>query len=87
MAVGSSPATRAKRINMASITKYIEESYQELIQKVTWPTWAELSQSAVLVLVASLIIAGLVKLMDFVFGVADTGFWKGLVGFIYDAIN
>ena len=75
---------------MASIKSYVEESYNELLHKVTWPTWKELQSSTVLVFIASLIIAGLVFLMDYVFGVrtieADAeGFqWKGLLGYIYD---
>ncbi|HVS91835.1 MAG TPA: preprotein translocase subunit SecE [Mucilaginibacter sp.] len=49
---------------MAAITEYIKESYIELTQKVTWPTWRELQNSAVLVLVASIIIALLIFGMD-----------------------
>ncbi|MBS1527385.1 MAG: preprotein translocase subunit SecE [Bacteroidetes bacterium] len=49
---------------MAAITEYIKESYIELTQKVTWPTWRELQSSAVLVLVASIIIALLIFGMD-----------------------
>ncbi len=36
---------------------YFQESYTELVHKVTWPTWSELQNSAVLVMVATLIIA------------------------------
>jgi preprotein translocase subunit SecE len=43
---------------------YFKESYTELIHKVTWPTWSELQNSGVLVLVATLIIALIVALMD-----------------------
>ena len=43
---------------------YLRESYTELIHKVTWPTWSELQNSGVLVLVATLIIALLVAVMD-----------------------
>ena len=43
---------------------YIEESYKELTQKVTWPTWQELQSSAIVVMVASLIIAMIIFLMD-----------------------
>ncbi len=47
---------------------YFRESYTELIHKVTWPTWSELQNSGVLVLVATLIIALIVAAMDFGFG-------------------
>jgi preprotein translocase subunit SecE len=43
---------------------YFKESYTELIHKVTWPSWSELQNSGVLVLVATLIFALIVSLMD-----------------------
>jgi len=46
---------------------YCKTCYDELAHKVTWPTRKELTQSAVLVLTASLIIAVVVWLMDVVF--------------------
>jgi preprotein translocase subunit SecE len=47
--------------------RYIQESFTELVHKVTWPTWSELQNSAILVMVASLIIALVVAAMDFSF--------------------
>ncbi|RZL14971.1 MAG: preprotein translocase subunit SecE [Pedobacter sp.] len=49
---------------MAKVIQFFKESYQEMTQKVTWPTWRNLQSSAVLVLVASLIIALLIYAMD-----------------------
>ena len=46
------------------IQTYLEESYDELKHKVSWPTWSELQGSAIVVSVASLIIAVVVYLMD-----------------------
>lgn len=43
---------------------YAKESYVELTQKVSWPTWSELQSSAIVVSIASLIIAFVVYLMD-----------------------
>ena len=45
----------------------LKESYTELVHKVSWPTRKELSKSAVLVLIASIILALVVWLMDFSF--------------------
>ncbi len=42
----------------------IKESYNELLNKVSWPSWPELQSSTILVLIASMIIALLVFLMD-----------------------
>jgi len=49
------------------IFKYCNESYDELVHKTTWPTRSELTNSAVVVLSASLLIALVVFAMDFVF--------------------
>ena len=46
------------------IVDYFKESYTELKEKVTWPTWKELRSSVVVVSIASLIIALVVFLMD-----------------------
>jgi preprotein translocase subunit SecE len=46
------------------VVLFIKESYEEMTQKVTWPTWGELQNSAVLVLVASFIIAVVIFAMD-----------------------
>jgi preprotein translocase subunit SecE len=45
----------------------LKESYNELVYKVSWPTRKELSKSAVLVLIASVILALIVWLMDYSF--------------------
>jgi len=44
--------------------KYITESIQELTNKVSWPTWAQLQSSTILVAVSSVIIALIISLMD-----------------------
>jgi preprotein translocase subunit SecE len=46
------------------IRTYLEESWNELIHKVSWPTWSELQNSAIIVMVASLIIAIIIFVMD-----------------------
>ena len=46
---------------------YCKACYSELAHKTTWPTRAELSHSAVVVLSASLIIALVVFVMDSAF--------------------
>jgi preprotein translocase subunit SecE len=61
-----SPPVQIRRQKM-KIKRYIQESFTELVHKVTWPTWAELQNSAVLVMVASVIIALIVAAMDFSF--------------------
>jgi len=50
-----------------SLKGYFQKSFTELVPKVTWPTWSELQNSAVLVMVATLIIALIVAAMDFSF--------------------
>ena len=50
---------------MNKITTYFKESYQELVENVTWPTWTQLQQSTVIVLVATIIVTALIFVMDF----------------------
>ncbi|HEY5589480.1 MAG TPA: preprotein translocase subunit SecE [Paludibacter sp.] len=61
------------------IISYIKESYSELVQKVSWPTRQELTNSAVVVLIASLIIALIVWLMDVSF--------EAIMKFIYGQLS
>lgn len=60
------------------LINYFKESYAELVHKTSWPTRQELTNSAVVVLVASLLIAAVVWVMDFSF--------EHLMTFIYNII-
>ena len=64
---------------MNKISSYIRDSYKELTQKVSWPSWEELQQSTMIVLAATLIITGLVALMDFAS--------NGVLKFIYSLFS
>jgi len=63
---------------MKKIVDYFKNSYNELVHKVSWPTQKEVSNSAVIVLVASVIIAIVVFAVDFVF--------EHALRFVYDNI-
>jgi preprotein translocase subunit SecE len=52
---------------MSKIGNYIAETRNELVNKVSWPTWPELQSSAIVVMVSSIIIALVVFGMDQVF--------------------
>ena len=49
---------------MNSLTAYFSESYDELMNRVSWPSLSDLQQSTTVVLVASVIIALLIWVMD-----------------------
>ena len=49
---------------MSKKESYIKSSYNELVNKVSWPTWSELQNSSIVVAIASLIIALVIYLMD-----------------------
>jgi preprotein translocase subunit SecE len=61
---------------MKKLVNYFKETYDELINKVSWPTWSELQSSAVVVSIASLIIAIVVYLMDITFSSVLKQFYK-----------
>lgn len=52
---------------MSKLGSYFSETKNELVNKVSWPTWNELQSSAIVVLISSVIIALIVFGMDFVF--------------------
>ncbi len=54
---------------------YIKDSYKELVEKVSWPSFSSLQSSTLVVMVASLIFALIVLAMDISF--------EGLMGVIY----
>jgi preprotein translocase subunit SecE len=57
------------------IKLYFQEAFDELVHKVTWPTWKELQSSALVVMVASLIISLVIFVMDLSF--------RNMMEFIY----
>jgi preprotein translocase subunit SecE len=52
---------------MNKIRAYFNEVSDELINKVTWPTWSELQECAIIVMIATFIISAIVFGMDFAF--------------------
>ncbi|TLX75704.1 preprotein translocase subunit SecE [Labilibacter sediminis] len=52
---------------MSKIVNYFKDVHNELVTKTSWPTWAELQNSALVVMVASTIIALIVFGMDISF--------------------
>lgn len=63
---------------MNKIVSYLKESYKELTEKVTWPSWEELQQSTMIVLVSTLVITAIISLMDFAAG--------GALKFVYNQL-
>ncbi|MEA4937643.1 MAG: preprotein translocase subunit SecE [Paludibacter sp.] len=60
------------------VVNYIKESYTELVHKVSWPSRSELVNSAIVVLIASIIIALIVWVMDLGF--------ESIMTFIYEKL-
>ncbi|MBO4692505.1 MAG: preprotein translocase subunit SecE [Bacteroidales bacterium] len=61
---------------MSKVGTYIKESYKELTKKVSWPTWSQLQSSAAVVMVATVIFAVLVFVMDLAFKNLMTGIYR-----------
>jgi len=49
---------------MNKINAFFSETYNELVHKVSWPTWEELQGSLIVVTVATLILALVVWVMN-----------------------
>ncbi|MCQ2215053.1 MAG: preprotein translocase subunit SecE [Bacteroidales bacterium] len=64
---------------MKKIVNYFKEVYNELVNKTSWPSWTDLSNSARVVMVASVIIALIVFVMDYCF----ENILKGVYSLLY----
>jgi preprotein translocase subunit SecE len=51
---------------MNKISVFVKESYQELVENVSWPKWEQLQQSTMIVIGSTLFITVIVALMDFI---------------------
>jgi len=76
---------------VAEFITYIKDAKEELLHKVSWPTWKELQSSAILVLITCIIISLFIWLMDYTFGITpikegESG-WRGLLGYFYEMFN
>ena len=65
---------------MEKITNYFQEAYDELMHKVTWPSWGELQDSAVVVLITALIISIIVLGIDITFKEGTQQLYKLIIG-------
>jgi preprotein translocase subunit SecE len=68
---------------MNKISAYFRDSYRELVEKVTWPSWTQLQQTTMIVLAATLVITVVVFGMDAI--LANEKF--GIMKVIYKILN
>jgi len=61
---------------MSKVTTYINDTVEEMRDRVSWPSYSELQSSSVLVLIGSLIFALVVGAMDFLFDSGLTWFYN-----------
>ncbi|WP_439881312.1 preprotein translocase subunit SecE [Pontibacter sp. MBLB2868] len=61
---------------MSKVRNYVSETVEEMRDKVSWPSYSELQNSSVLVLIGSLIFAIVVGAMDLVFDSGLTWFYN-----------
>ena len=52
---------------MRKFINYLKDSFVELTKKTTWPSWEKLQSSALLVMLATVILAVLLWVIDYVF--------------------
>jgi preprotein translocase subunit SecE len=51
---------------MSKFGNYVQEAYDELVHKVSWPSWDELQQTTIIVLVSLVIITAVIFGMNIV---------------------
>jgi preprotein translocase subunit SecE len=64
---------------MSRIVEIWKETTDELVNKVTWPTWEELRSSTTIVVIASILFALVILLIDKAFG--------GIMEILYDFLK
>jgi preprotein translocase subunit SecE len=64
---------------MSKLGNYVQEAYEELLHKVSWPSWEELQVTTVIVLTALTFVTAIVFGMDFI---SDT-----VLSFIYKLLG
>jgi preprotein translocase subunit SecE len=62
--VGSSNLSTRAKVQQMKIKTYLNETWTELIHKVSWPTWSDLQNSAVVVMIGTVIISLIIFAMD-----------------------
>ena len=67
------------KVKEEDMFNYVKESYNELVNKVTWPTFPQLQNSTIVVMVASVIFAVIVLAMDLTF--------ENMMAFIYKTLG
>jgi preprotein translocase subunit SecE len=73
---------------MSGLKETFKQSYIELTEKVSWPSYKEVQSSAILVIVATVIISLIIFIMDYVFGVnSSDSLWRGILGHVYRVLN
>ncbi len=60
------------------IKTYLKDVHNELVNKTSWPTWGELTNSAIVVMVASVIISAIIFAMDISF--------KNVLSWVYERL-
>ena len=70
---------------MEKVRVYLKDTFNELVYKVTWPSWEELQSSSMVVLISSLIVAFMIFFMDFIFGAQpENNFFHGILYYVYE---
>jgi preprotein translocase subunit SecE len=66
IAFGTLHPFNKNNIKMNKIKEYLRLSTDELVNKVSWPTWEDLQESTIIVMIASLFISLVVYIIDIV---------------------
>ena len=61
---------------MNKLISYLKDSYNEMLNHVTWSPYSELQSNAVLVIIASLILTGVISVMDYAFKESLNAFYS-----------
>ncbi|MFV0237692.1 MAG: preprotein translocase subunit SecE [Flavobacteriales bacterium] len=61
---------------MSKFVDYVKGSYDEFMNKVTWPSWDDLQSATLVVAVFALLVAGVTALADWVINTGVLNLFK-----------
>lgn len=61
---------------MSKFVDYVKGSYDEFMNKVTWPNWDELQSATLVVAVFALLVAGITALVDWIINTGVLNLFK-----------
>lgn len=73
---------------MEQVKLFFRETIEEMLYKVTWPSWQDLQSSTMIVLISVIIFSLIIFIFDFIFGAnPENGLFEGILYYVYQLFS